>query len=92
MGDILSWLILAQDNITSCVTEQKLGFLLRVLWDGPSGQESAAFVGKHGDLLGGSTHGSVGMGWFILLSVMAVVDHMGGSTLGALRLGCTTLG
>ena len=51
-----------------------------------------AFVAKLGDLLGGSTLGSAGTGWSILLSLSNVVDFMGGSTLGALRLGCTTLG
>ena len=73
MGDILSWLISAQDNIASCDTERKLGFLLRVLWAGPSSQESVAFVAKRGDLLGGSTLEDVGMGWFVLLSLINVL-------------------
>ena len=92
MGESLSWLIVAQDNIASCAAEQKLGFLLRVIWADPSGRESVVFVEKRGDLLGGSTLGSVGMGWFILLSLISFVDCLGGSTLGAMRLGCTTLG
>ena len=82
-------MIVAQDNIASCATEQKLGFLLRVLWAGPSSQESVAFVEKCGDLLGGSTLGSVGMGWLILLCLISVVDRIGGSNIGAMRLGFT---
>ena len=78
-----------QDNIASCAAERQLGFLLRVLWAGPSGRESGAFVTKHGDLLGGSTLGDVGMGWFILLYLISVVDRLDGSTLGAMRLGLT---
>ena len=89
MGDSLSWSIVAQDNIASCATEQKLGFLLRVLWAGPSGRESVAFMTKREDLLGGSTLGSVGMGWLMLLSLISVVDCLDGSTLGAMRLGFT---
>ena len=91
MGDSLSWLIFAQDNIASCATERKLGFLICVLWAGPSGWESVAFVEKRGDLFGGSTLGALGMGWFILLSLISVVDRLGGSNIGAMRLGCTTL-
>ena len=90
-GDSLSWLIVEQDNIASCATERKLGFLLRVLWDGPSGRESVAFVAKRGDLLGGSTLGAAGMGWSILLSLINLEDRLGGSNLGAMMLGCTTL-
>ena len=67
-------------------------FLFRVLWDGPSGRESVAFVAKRGDLLGGSTLEAAGMGWFVLLSLINVADRLGGSTLVAMRLGCTTLG
>ena len=89
MGDSLIWRIVAQDNIASCATELKMGFLLRVLWAGPSRQESVGFVAKRGDLLGGSTLGSVGMGWFILLSLIHGVDCLDGSTLGAMRLGFT---
>ena len=69
-------MIVAQDNIASCATERKLVFLLRVLWDGPSSQESVAFVAKRGDLLGGSTLGSVGVGWLILLFLISVVDRI----------------
>ena len=82
-------MIVAQDNIASCATEQKLGFLLRVLWDGPSSWESVAFVAKRGDLLGGSTLGYVGMGWLILMSLIYVLGRLDGSTLGAMRLGFT---
>ena len=82
-------MIVAQDNIASCATERKLGFLLRVLWDGPSIRESVAVVAKRGDLLGGSTLGSVGMGWLILLCLISVVDRLGGSNLVAMRLGFT---
>ena len=92
LGDSLSWLIVAQDNVTSCATEQKLGFLLRVLWAGPSVRESVVFVAKRGGLLGGSTLGAVGIGWFVLMFLINVVDILGGSTLGTMRLGCTTLG
>ena len=49
-------------------------------------------MAKLGDILGGSTLGAVGMGWFILLSLISVVDRLGGSTLGAMGLGCTNLG
>ena len=66
-----------------------MGLLLRVLWAGPSIRESVLFAAKHGDLLGGSTLGSVGMGWFILLSLISVVDRLDGSTLGEMRLGFT---
>ena len=90
--DSMSWLIVAQNNIASCATERKLGFLLSILWDGPSGREYVAFVEKRRGLLGGSTIGSVGMGWFVLLSLINAVDRLGGSTLGAVRLGCNTLG
>ena len=85
-------MVVAQDNIASCATERKLGFLLCVLWAGPSGWESVAFLEKRRDILGGFTLGAVGMGWFILLSLISFVDCLGGSTLGAMRLGCTTLG
>ena len=47
------------------------------------------FVAKRGGLLGGSTLGAVGMGWFILLSFIYVVDCLESSTLGAMRLGFT---
>ena len=87
MGDSLSWLIVAQDNIASCAAERKLGFLLRVLWAGPSGREYVAFVAKRGGILGSSTLGSVGMSWFILLSLISIVDCLDGSTLVAMRLG-----
>ena len=70
---------------------QRMGFLLRVLWAGPSSQESVAFVAKCGDLLGGSTLGAEGMGWSILLYLSNVVDRLDSSTISALRLGCTTL-
>ena len=80
-------MIVAQYNIASCATEQKLGFLLRVLWAGPLSRESVAFVAKHGDLLGGSTLVSIGTGWLILMSLISVVDRLYGSTLGAMRLG-----
>ena len=46
-------------------------------------------MAKRGDLLGGSTLGAVGMGWFILLSLMCVVDRLDGSTLGAMRFSFT---
>ena len=82
-------MIVAQVNIASFATEQKLGFLLRVIWAGPSSREYVAFVAKRGYLLGGSTLGAVGMSWFILLSLISVVDRLDGSTLGAMRLGFT---
>ena len=44
-------------------------------------------MAKRGDLLGGSTLGAVGMGWFILKSLISVVDRLDGSTLGAMRFG-----
>ena len=72
-----------------CATEQKLGFLLRVIWAGPSSRESVAFMAKCGDLLGCSTFGSVGMGWLILMCLISVVDRLGGSNLCAMRLGFT---
>ena len=92
LGDSLSWLTVAQDNIASCATERKLGFLLRVIWAGPSSRESVAFVAKRGDILCGSTLGSAGMGWSILLYLINLGDRLGASTLGAMMLGCTTLG
>ena len=82
-------MIVEQDNIASCATEQKLGFLLRVIWYGPSSQESVAFVEKRGDLLGSSTLGSVGMVWIILMCLISVVDRLGGSNLRAMNLGFT---
>ena len=48
-----------------------------------------AFVAKRGDLLGGSTLGSVGMGWLILLCLISVVDFLGSSNIGAMSLGFT---
>ena len=48
-----------------------------------------AFLTKLGDLLGGSTLGSVGMGWLILLCLIYVVYRLGGSNLGAMRLDFT---
>ena len=48
-----------------------------------------AFVSKTGDPLGGSTLGSVGMGWLIMLCLISVVDCLGGSNLGKMRLGFT---
>ena len=48
-----------------------------------------AFVEKLGDLLSGSTLGYVGMGWLILLCLISVVYRLGGSNLGAMRLGFT---
>ena len=89
LGDSWNWLIFAQDNIASCDTELKLGFLLRVLWAGPSSQESVAFVEKSGDRLIGCTLGSAGMGWLILLCLISIVDRLGGSNIGAMRLGFT---
>ena len=44
---------------------------------------------KRGDLIGGSTLGAVGMSWFILLSLISVVDRLDGCTLSAMRLGFT---
>ena len=82
-------MLVAQDNIASCATERKLGFLLRVLWDGPSIRESVAFVAKRGDLLSGSTLGSIGMVWLILMCFISVVDRLGCSNLGAMRFGFT---
>ena len=82
-------MIFAQVNISSCDTEQKLGFLLCVLWAVPLSQEYVVFVAKRGDLLGGSTLGDVVMGWFILLSLITVVYCLDGSTPGAMRLGFT---
>ena len=32
------------------------------------------------------------MGWYIMFSLISLVDRLGGSTLGAMRLGFTTLG
>ena len=81
MGDIWNCLIVAQDNIASCSTERKLGFLLRVLWAGPSSREYVAFVAKRGDILSGSTLGSVGMGWRIMMCLIYVVYRLGGSDL-----------
>ena len=46
-------------------------------------------MAKLGDLLGGYTLVSVGMGWLILLSLISVVDCIDGSTLGAMRVGFT---
>ena len=46
-------------------------------------------MSKPGDPLGGSTLGSVGMGWLIMLCLISVVDCLGGSNLGAMRLGFT---
>ena len=89
LGDSQNWLIVAQDNISSCATEQKLVFLLRVLWAGTSSQESVAFVAKCGDLLGCATLVSVRMGWIILLCLISSVDCLDDSTLGAKRLGFT---
>ena len=74
-------MIVAQVIIASCAIEQNLGFLLRVLWDGPSIWESVAVVAKRGDLLGGSTLGYLGMGWLILLCLISVVDRLGGPIL-----------
>ena len=48
-----------------------------------------AFVAKCGDLLGGFTLGSVGMGWIIMLCLIYVVDCLGVSNLGGIRLGFT---
>ena len=48
-----------------------------------------AFVAERGDLLGCSTLGSVGMGWFILLYLISVVNPLDGSNIGAMRLGFT---
>ena len=89
LGYIWNWLIVAQDNIASCATEKNWCFLLRVLWAGPSIWESVAFVAKRGDLFGGSNLGSVGMVWLILLCLFSVVDRLGGSNLGVMRLGFT---
>ena len=84
LGDSLSWLTVAQDKIASCATERKLGFLIRVLWAGPSGRESLAFMAKSGDLLGGSTLGDAGMSWSILLCLINLGGPLGGSALGAM--------
>ena len=46
-------------------------------------------MAKCGDLLGGSTLGYLGMDWLILLCLISVVDRLGGSNLGAMRLGFT---
>ena len=81
--------MVAQDDISSCATEQKLVFLLRVLWAGTSSQESVAFVAKCGDLLGCATLVSVRMSWIILLCLISSVDCLDDSTLGAKRLGFT---
>ena len=89
LGDTWNWLIVAQNNIASCATEQKLGFLLRVIWAGPSSREYVAFVAKRGYLLGGSTFGSVGMGWLILMCLISVVDRLSGYNHGAMRLDFT---
>ena len=86
LGDCLSWLTFAQDNIASCATERKLGFLLRVIWAGPLDRESVAFVAKRGDLLGGSILGAAGMGWSILFSLINLGYRLVGSTLGAMML------
>ena len=48
-----------------------------------------AFVAKRGDLPGGSTLGSIGIGWLILLCLISVVDRLDGSNLGAMRLSFT---
>ena len=48
-----------------------------------------AFVEKRGNRLGGCTLGYAGMGWIILLCLISVVDRLGGSNLGAMRLGFT---
>ena len=50
-----------------------------------------AFVAKRGDLLGGSTIWSAGVGWLIMLCLISVVGSLEGSNLGARRL-CFTLG
>ena len=78
-----------QVNISSCATERKLGFLLRVFWDSPSIRESVAFVAKRGDLFGGSNLGSVGMVWLILVRLIYVLYRLGGFNLGVMRLGFT---
>ena len=47
------------------------------------------FVAKHEDRLGGCTLGSVGTGCIMLLCLIYLVDRLGGSSLGAMRLGFT---
>ena len=47
------------------------------------------FVAKREDILGGPALGSVGMGCFILMCLIYVVDRLGGSNLGEMRLGFT---
>ena len=86
LEDIWNWLIVEQDNIASCATERKLGFLIRVIWADPSSRESVTFVAKRWYRLGGCTLGSAGMGWLILLCLIYVVDRLGGSNLGVMRL------
>ena len=48
-----------------------------------------AFVAKRGDCLGGCTIGSAARGRLILLCLIFVVDCLGGSNLGVMRLGFT---